>query len=257
MEWEAPAIVLDARAYGEGDAVATVLTEAHGRHRGLARGGISRSRAAVWQPGNLVQVRWVARLSEQLGSFTGELAYPAAALVLDDPLLLAVLSAACAVAEGALPERAPHPRVFAGLLRLIARLTQGPDILAELVRWEADLLADLGYGLNLARCAVTGQSEGLAWVSPKTGRAVSEAAAGAWKPRLLWLPAFLSGDGAAGPKDWRDGLHLTGHFLARDAFGAHHRPLPPARVSLYDRVAELARPDSAKGSEPPLACLTT
>ena len=109
MEWEAPAIVLDARPHGEGDAVAAVMTEAHGVHRGLARGGTSRARAALWQPGNLVQVRWVARLSDQLGSFTAEMVHPAAALAMDDPLALAMLSAACAVAEGAMPEREPHP----------------------------------------------------------------------------------------------------------------------------------------------------
>ena len=118
MDWEAPAIVLDARPYGEGDAVACVMTEAHGLHRGLARGGASRGGAAIWQAGNLVQVRWVARLAEQLGSFSAELVHAAAALALDDPLALAMLSAACAVAEGALPEREPHPRVFHGLLRL-------------------------------------------------------------------------------------------------------------------------------------------
>ena len=256
MEWEAPAIVLDARPYGEGDAVATVLTEAHGRHRGLARGGFARSRAAVWQPGNLVQLRWVGRLPEQLGSFTGELAYPTAALVLDEPLLLAVLSAACAVAEGALPERAPHPRAFGGLLHLIADLAQASEALPELVRWEAGLLGELGYGLDLSRCAVTGRTEGLAWVSPKTGRAVSDDAAGAWKSRLLRLPGFLATDAASDPADWRDGLLLTGHFLARDAFGLHHRPLPPARLGLYDRAVELAGADSAPATKTPPACLT-
>jgi DNA repair protein RecO (recombination protein O) len=257
VEWEAPAIVLDVRAYGEGDAVATVLTEAHGRHRGLARGGRSRRHAAIWQTGNLAQVRWVARLPEQLGSFTGELAYATAALVLDDPLLLAVVAAAAAVAEGALPERAPHPRVFAGLLRLIANLPQGPGVLAEQVRWEAGLLADLGYGLDLARCAVSGEPDGLAWVSPRTGRAVSDAAAGAWKPRLLRLPPFLLGEAASGPADWRDGLRLTGHFLARDAFGAHHRPLPPARLALYDRAAALAGADSRGATDQSLAWQTS
>jgi DNA repair protein RecO (recombination protein O) len=240
MEWDAPAIVLDARPYGEGDAIATVMTEQHGSHRGLARGGGARAHAAVWQPGNLVQVRWVARLAEQLGSFTAELVHPGAALAMDDPLALAMLSAACAVAEGALPEREPHPRVFEGLLRLIARLPQGQDMLVELIRWEAVLLADLGYGLDLTSCAVTGETAGLAFVSPKTGRAVTAAAAGIWTARLLRLPPFLVGGNAATPADWQDGLRLTGHFLARDAFGHHHRPLPAARQMLYDRVAALA-----------------
>ena len=240
MDWDAPAIVLDARPYGEGDAVASVMTEAHGLHRGLARGGASRAGAAIWQTGNLVQVRWVARLAEQLGSFSAELVHPAAALAMDDPLALAMLTAACAVAEGALPEREPQPRVFHGLLRFIAQLAEGPPLLADLVRWEAALLADLGYGLDLSVCAVTGDTVGLAYVSPRTGRAVTAAAAGTWTDRLLKLPGFLAGGNTSVAADWRDGLTLTGHFLARDAFGHHHRPLPAARRMLYDRVVALA-----------------
>src|SRR5208282_2315260 len=153
MDWDAPAIVLDARPYGEGDAVAGVMTEAHGLHRGLARGGSSRAGAAVWQAGNLVQVRWVGRLAEQLGSFSAELVHPAAALAMDDPLALAMLSAACATAEGALPKREAHPRAFQRLLHFLARLPLGAEMLAEQVRWEAALLADLGYGLDFSRCA--------------------------------------------------------------------------------------------------------
>jgi DNA repair protein RecO (recombination protein O) len=240
MEWDAPAIVLDARPYGEGDAIATVMTEEHGAHRGLARGGGARSRTATWQPGNLVQARWVARLADQLGSLSAELVHPGAALAMDDPLGLAMLSAACAVAEGALPEREPHPRVFEGLLHLIAHLPQGPAMLTELIRWEAVLLAELGYGLDLTSCAVTGDTTGLVFVSPKTGRAVTAAGAGIWTSRLLRLPAFLTDGNGATPSDWSDGLRLTGHFLERDAFGHHHRPLPAARQMLYDRVAAMA-----------------
>jgi DNA repair protein RecO (recombination protein O) len=240
MEWDAPAIVLDARPYGEGDSIATVMTAEHGAHRGLARGGATRGRTAIWQPGNLVQVRWVARLADQLGSYSAELVHPAAALAMDEPLHLAMLSAICAVAEGALPEREAHPRVFDGLVHLIAHLSQGEDALPELIRWEIVLLADLGYGLDLTSCAVTGETAGLAYVSPKTGRAVTAAAAGVWTSRLLRLPSFLVGGNEAGSADWRDGLRLTGHFLERDAFGHHHRPLPAARRMLYDRVAALA-----------------
>jgi DNA repair protein RecO (recombination protein O) len=240
MDWDAPAIVLDARPYGEGDAIATVMTVEHGAHRGLARGGAARGRTAIWQPGNLIQVRWVARLSEQLGSFTAELVHPAAALAMDDALMMAMLSSVCAVAEGALPEREPHPRVFESLLHLIAHLSQGDAVLPDLIRWETVLLADLGYGLDLTCCAVTGETAGLAFVSPKTGRAVTEAGAGIWTSRLLRLPSFLAGGNDAAPADWRDGLRLTGHFLERDAFGHHHRPLPLARRMLYDRVAALA-----------------
>ena len=240
MEWEGPAVVLAARPQSEGNAVITVLTEAQGNHRGLARGGNSRAQASLWLPGNLVQARWVARLQEQLGSLTAELVHPGAAMSMDDPLALAILSAACAVAEGALPEREPHPRVFGGLVQLIAGLSRGADALTDLVRWEAGLLADLGYGMDLSACAVSGEVAGLSWVSPRTGRAVSDDAAGEWRSRLLRLPGFLVGANSAGPEDWRDGLKLTGYFLERDAFGHQHRPVPPARHMLYDRVLALA-----------------
>lgn len=248
MDWDSPAIILDARPFGEGDAIATVMTAAHGAHRGLARGGASRGQAGTWQAGNLAQVRWVGRLADQLGSFTAELIHPAAALAMDDPLQLAMLSAACAVAEGALPEREAHPRLFDGLLNLIARLSQAPAMLAGQIRWEALLLAELGYGLDLSSCPVTGATDGLVWVSPKSGRALTAAGAGKWTPRLLRLPPLLLGDGAAAgegdPAQWRDGLHLTGFFLARDVFGLRHLPLPRARQALYDRVATMAGTES-------------
>jgi len=240
MEWDGPAIVLDTRPYNEGDAVVTVMTEEHGLHRGLARGGASRAQASLWMPGNMVQVRWTARLSDSLGSFTGELIHAGAAQVLDDPLALAMLSSTCAVAEDALPEREKLPRVFAGLLTLIPRLPLGEAELSEVVRWELLLLSDLGYGLDLSACAVTGRTEGLAYVSPRTGRAVTAEGAGIWADRLLPLAGFLRGEAAAGPADWRDGLRLTGYFLARDVFGHRHRPVPYARRMLYDRVAVMA-----------------
>jgi DNA repair protein RecO (recombination protein O) len=250
MDWDAPAIVLDARPYGEGDAVAAVMTEEHGLHRGLARGGASRSQAALWQPGNLAQVRWVARLTDQLGSFSAEMIHAGAAAVMDDPLALAMLSALCAVAEGALPEREPHPRVFHGLVHLIARLPRGAEMLPTLIRWETTLLSDLGYGLDLTACAVTGETSGLAYVSPRTGRAVTVPAAGVWKHRLLPLPTFLTATDTTTTTqtDWRDGLALTGHFLARDVFGTQHRPLPQARQMLYQRVAALAEDQGADES---------
>ena len=239
LEWEGPAVVLDARAFSEADLLVTVLTEAHGAHRGLARGGASRRHASLWQRGNLVQARWIARLSDQLGSLSAELVHAGAALAMDDATRLGVLSAACVVAEGALPEREAHPIVFGGLVGLIAELGADPAPAETLVRWEIALLAELGYGLDLATCAVTGTGGDLRFVSPRTGRAVSAAAAGAWTERLLPLPGFLGGVGE-GPAAWRDGLRLTGHFLGRDAFGHRHLPLPAARVMLYDRFVTWA-----------------
>ena len=202
----------------------------------------------MWQPGNLVQCRWVARLSDQLGAFAAELVHPGAALAMQDATALAILAAACAVAEGALPEREAHPRVFDGLLNLIVRLSEGERVLGDYVRWEAVLLAEIGYGLDLSACAVTGGANDLAFVSPRTGRAVSRSGAGAWTDRLLRLPSFLLGDDRADAADWRDGLRLTGHFLERDAFGLQHRPLPQARVLLADRIDARARADGGGAS---------
>ena len=240
MEWQAPAIVLDVRPHGEGGAIVTVLTEEHGRHAGLAKGGASRGQAALWQPGNLIEARWVARLAEQLGSMSGEMVHPAASLAMEDPLALAALRAACAVAEGALPEREAHPRIFHGLVAFVADLLRGTDhALPALVQWEAELLAELGYGLDLGRCAVTGSAEDLAFVSPRSGRAVSAGAAGEWADRLLVLPAFLLGQGPSTATDWAAGLRLTGHFLARDVFGLQNRDLPAARGLLLDRLVAI------------------
>jgi DNA repair protein RecO (recombination protein O) len=133
---------------------------------------------------------------------------------------------------------------------LIPRIATGESALAALVHWEVTVLADLGYGLDFSACAVTGQTEGLAFVSPRTGRAVTAEGAGAWQSRLLPLPEFLLGPAEAGMADIRDGLRLTGHFLARDAFGHHHRPLPQARLMLYDRISAMAdRLDSNPRSE--------
>jgi DNA repair protein RecO (recombination protein O) len=239
MDWDLPAIVLNTRPYGEGDVIATLMTEEHGAHRGLARGGSSRAQGGLWQAGNFVQARWTGRLSDQLGNFRGELIHATASSVMDDPLALAMLTAVCAQSEDALPEREPHEAVFSGMVGLLPRLALGQSVLPELIMWETVLLADLGYGLDLTNCAVTGATGGLAFVSPKTGRAVTAEAAGVWTDRLLRLPSFMTGGANSSAEDWRDGLRLTGHFLARDVFGARHKPLPMARQMLYDRVADL------------------
>ena len=241
-EWEGPAVVLSARPQGEAGLVVSLLTEALGRHPGLAHGGQSRAQAALWQPGNLVDARWRARHADNLGSMSAEMVHAAAALAMEDALALAVLMAACAVADGALPEREPHPRAFHGLVALVVAVARDAGRgLEALVRWEAELLAELGYGLDFSACAVTGAADGLAWVSPRTGRAVSAGAGLPYAGRLLALPPFLlgDGDGEGDAVQWRDGLRLTGHFLERDAFGHLHRPLPPARLMLAERVTQL------------------
>ncbi|MDE8346088.1 MAG: DNA repair protein RecO [Acidocella sp.] len=239
MEWEEPAIILATAPQGEGDLLATLLTP-RGAWRGLARGGAARARIAIWQPGNLLAARWAARLPEQLGSFTGELVHPAAALAMAARTPLAVLTAACALAAGALPEREPHPQSFAALTRLLAGIDIPGLALPALIRWELALLRELGFGLDFSPAA--GANDQLAYVSPRTGRAVTLSQAGEWRDRLLALPTFLLDETEAEPDlpACLDGLKLTGHFLARDVFGARHLPLPTPRARLYDLIADQA-----------------
>jgi DNA repair protein RecO (recombination protein O) len=238
MEWQEPAIVLEVAPYGEGDALVTLLTAGQGAWRGLVKGGNARSKTALWQPGNIISARWAARLPEQLGSFSGEMVHPAAALAMDDRLHLAILNAACQLAAGALPEREPHREAFAGLARLLAGINISGFALPALVLWELHLLRDLGFGLDFSTSAIAGDNDRLAFVSPRTGRAVSLSAAGEWAGRLLRLPPFLLDGGEPDAADCLDGLKLTGHFLTRDVFGARHRPLPPARERLYDMLVD-------------------
>ena len=162
MDWSDEGIVLSARPHGESGLIVSLLTRTHGRHAGFVPGGGSRRASPVWQPGNVVEVGWRARLSEQLGNYTGELREPHAARALDDAAELAGLSAACAVADAALPEREPHPAMFDGFRAFLGALGH-PGWPAIYVRLELGLLQELGFGLDLDKCAVTGATEDLAY----------------------------------------------------------------------------------------------
>ncbi len=234
MHWSDDGIVLSARAHGENGTIVQLLTRTQGRHAGLVRGGQGRRARGVLQPGNLVAAQWSGRLPEHLGSYACEPVTGYAARVLDDPARLAALSAAAAVSEGALPEREAHPACFDGLLALLEALPG--DHWAEVyVHWELALLAELGFGLDLATCAAGGGNDHLAYVSPKSGRAVSLAAGEPYREKLLPLPGFLAGRGGGGPEEVGQGLAVTGFFLERFVFAPHHKPLPPARQRLSGR----------------------
>lgn len=239
VEWRESAIVLTAKPHGESGLVVTVLTASHGTHAGLVQAARGRNGAGAIQPGNRVAAHWRARLAEHLGTFTLETEKMSAASLMDAPLRLAALQSACGLLSVSLPEREPHPGLYEATGALIDALPEmGWD--AAYVAWEVGLLRILGFGLDLTRCAATGGNDRLAYVSPRTGRAVSESAAEPWRDRLLRLPGFLIGQGSADPPDIVEGLELTGHFLERVAFAATHSPLPPARlrfVETYRRSA--------------------
>ncbi|MGQ0676740.1 MAG: DNA repair protein RecO [Rhodospirillales bacterium] len=240
MDWTDEGIVLAARRHGESALVLSLLTHGHGRHAGLVRGGAGRRARALYEPGNRLRATWKARLSEHLGNYVCELVSADAARLLDDPARLAGLASACAIVEAALPEREPHPGAFDGLAQLIQALP-GAGFAAAYVRWELALLTELGFGLDLGRCAATGAAEGLAFVSPRSGRAVSQAAAEPYRDRLLKLPRFLVADVEPLPEELAEGLRLTGHFLAVHAFAARPAGVPAARARLVDRLARRRR----------------
>jgi DNA repair protein RecO (recombination protein O) len=242
MEWEDDAFVLSVRAHGESGAVVELLTAEHGRHAAHVAGGASRRMRPFLQPGGRVIVRYRARVSEQLGSAVLEPVGEGPAALFDDAVALMGLSAATAVTAGALPEREPHPGAFYGLEAFIAALAVTDAWPAVFVRFEAGLLQDLGFGLDLSRCAATGDVDDLVWVSPRTGRAVSRKAGEPYKDKLLALPPFLLGAQAGlGAGDIAAGFDLTGHFLEQFVFGPLNRPLPPARVWLLDKLREAGR----------------
>ncbi len=235
MQWSDEGVVLSARRHGESAAILSLLTHEHGRHAGLVRGGAGRRQRGVLQPGNLVSATWRARLEDHLGAFTVESLASAGALWLDDPGRLAALSAACAVADLTLPERESCPNIFNDLCKFLDALSE-PDWAAAYVRWELALLGDLGFGLDLSACAASGRNDGLAYVSPKSGRAVSRSAGEPYRDRLLPLPGFLIGEGPVVPGAVSAGMRLTGYFLDRHLFQPHGRRLPDARDRLAGRI---------------------
>ena len=241
MEWHDDAIILSVRKHGEAAAIVSLLTRDHGRHLGLVRGGQSRRRQGLLQPGNLVAAGWRARLPEHLGTLTLEPKRDLAAGVLDDSGRLKALAAMTSLLEATLAEQEPQPTVYAASLAMLENLSDPgeaaspvPRWLAAYVRWELGLLRELGFGLDLDTCAATGSRENLVYVSPRSGRAVSAEAGEPWRDRLLPLPGFLLDDSLP-PLAMFDivaGLRLTGHFFDRHHFAQHSGRLPSARDRL-------------------------
>lgn len=237
MEWAGEGFLLAARPFGESSALIEVFTAAQGVHRGLVRGGASRKLTPVLQPGNTLALTWRARLDDQLGAFTVEPVTARAGAIMAEAERLAALNALCALTLFALPERDPHPRLHALTGHLLDRLAAGEAWFGAYLLWERLLLEETGYGLDLTRCAVTGEIEGLAYVSPRSGRAVTPEGAGPWAARLLPLPPLLLD--ATAPESraqMGEGLRTTGHFLREVLAPARgDTPLPEARNRLAAR----------------------
>ncbi|TCS64232.1 DNA repair protein RecO [Varunaivibrio sulfuroxidans] len=238
VEWSDRGIVLSLRKHGESSAIVSLLTRAHGVHGGLVRGGTGKRARGDLQPGNLLDVHWRARLEDHLGAYKCEMIEAYSAAVLDRPGPLAALSAACALSLTALPERESHPPIFDALTVLLGHLHR-PHWAALYVRWELGFLAQTGFPLDLTRCAASGVTEDLVFVSPKSGRAVCAAEGRPYRDKLLELPPFLRPqvrDGSAFSRhEIAAGLRLTAFFLGRFIYDPMGRPLPDARLRLAQR----------------------
>ena len=251
MDWRDHGILLTARRHGESAAIIEVFTEAHGRHAGLLRGGAGRRLAPILQPGAQLDVAWRARLEEHLGSFTVEPLRSRAAAAMSGRLALAGLNAVTALLAFCLPEREPHPRLYRHSERLLDLLGQDEIWPLAYLNWEKALLEELGFGLDLSRCAVTGTTRDLCHVSPRSGRAVSREGAGRWADRLLPLPPCLRGEGPAPDRDVLRALATTGHFLEhRLAPALGHRPLPAARARFVETFARMVAPAPGRPTPP-------
>jgi DNA repair protein RecO (recombination protein O) len=232
MDWIDKGIVLSARRHGESSAIVTLLTEHHGRHAGLIR--TSKKTAALLQIGSHVRAEWRGRLSEHLGFWTFEPLKITCAVLLDRPRTLLALSAGCSLLDLVLPDHEAHSVLYQEFINLLEMLEQ-PAWQKSYVIFEIFMLRELGFGLDLSRCAATGTTENLVYVSPRTGRAVSHEGGQDYVHQLLPLPRFvLDPNAEVTPQDFKNGLRLTGYFLERYVFEPSNRKMPLARVRLSE-----------------------
>lgn len=230
MEWRDEGLILGTRDHGESSLIVEAMTRAHGRHFGLVRGGRSKQLRPALQPGTQAEIVWRARLDEHLGTFSIEPVKMRTAALLESAEALHAICLIAALLRLA-PERDPHPELYQRAAEIAELTASGTAIAPPLVRFEAGILAQLGFGLDLNRCAATGTADDLVYVSPKSGRAVSRAAGEPYRSRLLPLPGFLlpGSTRVPSPSDIMNGFKLTGFFLQRDLFAPRGEGLPESR----------------------------
>lgn len=240
--WSDQGIVLHARPHGENGAIVALLTCEHGRHAGYVHGGRSSKKRGMLEPGSLIKAQWQSRVEENSGSYTVEQERGIPPFLMDDPLKLGALLSACNLCDAALPEREGHPGLFHGFQALMTALEEehwGPVY----VMWELAFLKELGFGLELSKCAGGGDAGQLTHISPKSGRAVSAEKAEPYKDRLLELPDFLKPQGGPGaPEEVLKGLRMTGYFLEHWAFAHHTKGVPEARLRFAERFRKTISP---------------
>ena len=241
MDWSDEGIFLSAKPLGETSAVAELLTLEHGRHLGLVRGGRSRRIRPILQPGNLIRATWRARLPEHLGGYNVEMMEAHGARALDDAKALSAIGAIVGLLK-LLPERDPHPELYASTLHVVRSFGEPEIWPALLVHWEIQMLQEVGFGLDLSECAATGTTKDLAYVSPRSSRAVSREAGEPYADKMLALPGFLlDATAPLSEADIAAGFALTGYFLERDVLAPHDLKMPAARGRLLDLLVRNPR----------------
>ena len=242
MRFTTPAIVCALRTHGEHGAIVRLMTPGHGLQAAYVRGARGRRMRPLLIAGNVVEAQLSARTDAQLPQGAIELVHSRGPL-LAEPLPAAAIDWATVLTATALPEGQPYPRLYEALDGLLDAIEAAPSAVgwgAALVRYELLLLAELGFGLDLDRCAVSGAGDELVAVSPKSGRAVSAGKAEPYAGRLLPLPPFVRGGGTGSWRDILDGLALTGHFLERDLMTERSRPILESRTRLVERLRRAA-----------------
>ena len=247
MEWRDEGILLWVRRHGESSVIIEALTREHGRHAGLIRGGASKKQAAILQPGAQLSLEWSARLAEHLGTYKADLVRSRAAAIMTDRHRLAAMNVISTLLVQFLPEREPNHTIYEDTLDLLDMMgDEDPAWPGRYALWELALLEALGFGLDLATCAATGRTQDLAYVSPRSGRAVSREAGSPFADRMLPLPAFLTGRGNPKIADVREALRTTGYFLENWVCPSYEiQSLPDVRerlVRLLERLEIAAQP---------------
>jgi len=232
MEWRDEGLIIGLRKHGETSLIVELMTREHGRHMGIMKGGRSRRLQPMMQPGNSVRAVWRARLEEHLGLWQLDVTSARAGAIMASGLALSGLGLLGELLR-LLPERDPHSQLYAMAEAIVEHLDNGRLAGELMVRFELALLREVDFGIDLESCAATGGRQDLAYVSPKSARAVSREAGLPYHDRLLPLPPFLSAEPGSAP-DWdmiADGFRLTGFFLEREVYAVRNAPLPDVRRS--------------------------
>lgn len=244
--WQDTGIILSVRPHGENGGIVSVLTESHGRSVAYVYGATSSRMRGLLETGNVVNVTWQAKSSDQMGNFALELEKSYAADVMDDATKLTALQSACVLADKTMPENEKHTGLYQAMIALLESFS-GDMWAASYIFWEIGLLRELGFGLDLSKCVSTGVVENLLYVSPKSGCAVSAEAGEIYKEKLLALPPFLRGEARFENADILDGLKLTGHFFRHRVFSLANQNLPEARLRLEEKYGHTTQAISNGG----------